>query len=291
VSARPLSYAVVTPVRNEEENLPRLAAAMAAQDLPPRAWVIVDTGSTDATPNIAAALSAAHPWVHVASSAGSAVPTRGGPIVRAFTAGLRGVEADVICKLDADLSFGPDYFARLLEAFAADDALGIASGICHERDDAGAWQPIYGTRSHVWGAARAYRQQCLRDVLPLEERQGWDEIDAIKAQIRGWRVGTLHDLPFRHHRPEGARDGGHRRWSDQGETAHFMGYRFGYLLARTLYRAPRDPASVAMLSGYARAAARRAPRCGDAAVVAHLRTEQAVRRLPVRVREAFGRAA
>ena len=71
----------------------------------------------------------------------------------------------------------------------------MTGGVCTELRN-GEWRPLYGTRSHIGGASRAYRWGCLQEVLPLEERRGWDEIDAIKAQIRGWRVGTLPDLVF-----------------------------------------------------------------------------------------------
>jgi glycosyltransferase involved in cell wall biosynthesis len=285
------SYAIVTPVRNESANLRRLGGCIAAQTRLPTAWVIVDTGSTDSTPEVVEALASEQPFVRALSIRGEAVPTRGGPIVRAFTTGVAALTEppDVVVKLDADLSFEPHYFESLVAAFDADDRLGLASGICTELTR-GEWCPIYGTRFHVWGASRAYRWRCLQEVLPLEERQGWDEIDSIKAQLAGWSARTLVDLPFRHHRPEGARDGGRRRWADQGDTAHYMGYRFSYLLVRTLYRAPRDPASLAMLGGYARAAARRQPRCADERVRGHLRTEQSLQRLPLRVREALGRA-
>ncbi len=45
-----LSYALVTPTRNEARDLPRLAGCLHAQTVAPRAWVIVDTGSDDDTP-------------------------------------------------------------------------------------------------------------------------------------------------------------------------------------------------------------------------------------------------
>jgi len=44
-----LTYAVITPVRDEAEHVARLAAALEGQTLTPAAWVIVDTGSTDDT--------------------------------------------------------------------------------------------------------------------------------------------------------------------------------------------------------------------------------------------------
>jgi hypothetical protein len=129
-------------------------------------------------------------------------------------------------------------------------------------------------------------------VLPLEECKGWDEIDSIKAHLRGWHARTLMDVPFRHHRPEGTRDGSSRAiWFGEGVAAYFMGYRFSYLLARSAWRMRQSPAAAAMVAGYLRAALRREPQCSDGDVRAHLRSEQSIRRLPLRLRESLGKAA
>jgi glycosyltransferase involved in cell wall biosynthesis len=287
-----LDYALVTPAWNEAENLPRLARRIASQTRLPTTWVIVDTGSTDATRERSAALAGAYSWVRGISIEATPV-ARGGPVVRGFTAGLlelRHELPDVVVKLDADVDFEEDYFDRLVGAFSTNPALGIASGLCYEQID-GEWRPGFGTRSHVWGASRAYRRECLRGVLPLEERQGWDEIDAIKAQLRGWEVGTLFDVAFRHLRPEGGRDGGRRRWFDQGDTARYMGYRFSYLVGRAIFRARRDPAALAMVSGYLGASLRRAPVLPDGDARAYVRRAQRLRELPLRAREARGKTA
>ena len=57
------SYGVVTPARDEAENLPRLAASLAAQTIVPQSWYIVDNGSTDGTLEVANALAAEQEWV------------------------------------------------------------------------------------------------------------------------------------------------------------------------------------------------------------------------------------
>jgi poly-beta-1,6-N-acetyl-D-glucosamine synthase len=283
-------YAVVTPARNEAANLVRLGSALAAQTQLPAAWVIVDNGSTDETRAVADRLARDHGWVQVL-----AVPAgrqaRGGPIVRAFHAGLidLAVSPDVVVKLDADVSMPPDHFERLLAAFAADPRLGIASGTCLERED-GEWREQHMTGTSVWGCARAYRKACLGQILPLDEHMGWDGLDALRAELRGWRCGRVRDLPFRHHRPEGARDGARTSaYAAQGRAAHYMGYRPSYLVLRALHRARSEPSALAMIAGYAAASVRRAPRCGDAEVIAHLRAEQRLRVLPARLREAGGR--
>jgi poly-beta-1,6-N-acetyl-D-glucosamine synthase len=280
-----LSYAVVTPARNEAANLPALAACLAEQTLPPARWIIVDNGSTDDTARVAGSLPAV-----VITADGERVPTRGGPVARAFTAGVQALAdpPDVVVKVDADITVAGDYFERLVAEFAADAELGIASGTCYELED-GEWRPQHVTGNRVRGASRAYRWACLQDVLPLEDRPGWDGIDELRAAARGWRTASFAHLPFHHHRAVGLRDASRRsRLFQTGRSNYYSGYRPSYLVARSLYKARREPVAVAMIAGYAAAAIRREPRA-DAAMRAKIRREQRLRVLPLRMREALGR--
>ena len=277
---RELTYALVTPLRNEAENLKRLSAAIDQQTQLPVAWIIVDNGSTDTTLADATELAQTRPWIRVISvPAEPGRPKPGAPIVRAFHAGLGELEEfpPVIVKLDADTSMEPDHFERLLAVFAAEPRLGIASGTCLEQRD-GTWEPVAVALGHVRGAVRAYRRECLREVLPLEERVGWDGIDGFKANVRGWTTRMLPELTFYHHRPVGTRDGAPAaRWQAQGEAAYYMGYRFSYLLLRSLYRARQQPQALAMSTSYLAAAIRREPRCRDADVRNYIRQKQRLR--------------
>jgi glycosyltransferase involved in cell wall biosynthesis len=291
LSERRFTYAAVTPVRNEEQNLERLSRSLVAQTRTPTRWVIVDNGSTDETAAMARDLAASNDWVSVISVAGERRPEPGAPIVRAFHAGLRELDpgADVIVKLDADVSMDPGHFEQLLDAFARDPELGIASGTCLEADPRGAWRAVPVTAGHVRGAVRAYRSDCLDQVLPLEERVGWDGIDELKAGVLGWKTQMLPELAFYHHRALGERDAGRAgRWQAQGRASHFMGYRFSYLVLRSLHHARRDRGALTMISSYLGAALRREPRYGDPAVRAYLREKQSLRNIGARARETRG---
>lgn len=286
-----LTYALVTPARDEAANLRGLGASVLFQTVLPLEWIVVDNGSTDETADVVARLAAGRPWVRFLEVPGDEAARPGAPVVRAFHSGLAALSSvpDVVVKLDADVSFDPDYFERLLTAFAADPRLGIAGGRCDELEN-GAWRERRVTAGHVRGAVRAYRWECLQDVLPLEEGMGWDGIDGLKANARGWTTEVVPGLAFRHHRAVGERDGARRaRWVAQGRGSWAMGYRPGYLAIRTIFRARRDPAALAMLWGYAAAAARRQPRVADPAARAKLRRHQSLRSLPLRAREALGR--
>lgn len=285
-----MRYALVNPVRNEAQNLPRLAESVLQQTLPATRWIIVDDSSEDATLEIANALAAEHPWITVVSRTGGGALARGGPVVRSFHAGLDALDEDVdiVVKLDADVTLAPDCMERLADAFGKDPRLGIASGTCF---DEAAGRDLFPTGDHVWGMARAYRSGCLADVLPLEERMGWDGVDEFKAHVFGWRTGVVDEARFCHHRQEGERDGSRWvAWERQGDVAWFMCYRPLYLVARAAYQGVREPAAVGMVVGYVRAALRRTPRLSDEAVVDRIRSEQRLRRLPRRFAEVIGRA-
>jgi glycosyltransferase involved in cell wall biosynthesis len=291
---RGVTYAVLTPVRDEAEELPRLAESLGRQTVPPALWLLIENGSSDDTLEVARRLEAEHGWIRVLVAPAGPPKQRGAPVVRALHAGLEVLERyDVVAKVDADVSLPAHYFERLLAAFAADPALGLASGECWEPGGRGerGWRHRPVTDTHVWGAARGYRWECLQDVLPLDERMGWDGIDQLRALTRGWTVARIPDLAFRHHRQEGARDASRRRvWAAQGSAAHYMGYRGSYVLLRTLHRARRERAAAAILVAYLAAALRREPRCPDVEVRRLLRRRQRARHLLRRAREAGPRS-
>ncbi|MGH2841016.1 MAG: glycosyltransferase family 2 protein, partial [Solirubrobacteraceae bacterium] len=280
----PRTYALITPVRDEEGNLPRLAAALERQTLLPSAWIIVDDGSRDRTADLLADLARKHAWIKPVDRGsdegrGVAAGRREGRDLVSFRLGITALDepVDVVMKLDADVDFDADYCERLMARFAADPALGIASGTCHE-PEGGEWVRRTKADTTVWGASRAYRWECVEDIFGLEPRMGWDGLDELLAHVRGMRTETFVDLPFRHHRPEGGREHSSlHQGAALGRASWYMGYRPSYLAMRAFYRARRQPTAVAMLWGYAAAALAREPRYANRAVVRLLRDRQRLR--------------
>ncbi|HWH92911.1 MAG TPA: glycosyltransferase [Baekduia sp.] len=286
-----LSYALVTPARNEAENLPRLAESVVAQTLPPAAWIIVDDHSDDGSLAWTQELAARHAFIQAVAWEG---PNNGAVSegrreardLHAFRAGLDALPApvDVVVKVDADTAFEPEYFERLLAKFAEQPDLGIAGGGCYEREN-GEWVLQSTAASHPRGASRAYRWVLVQDIRALEPRMGWDGLDEVKASLRGYRTQQFPELVFHHYRPEGARERHRlRARAVSGRASWFMGYRPTFLILRALHRARKDPAALAMIWGYFAEAAKRTPQCADKEVVAALRKRQALQTL---LREGF----
>jgi glycosyltransferase involved in cell wall biosynthesis len=286
-------YTLITPARDEAERLRALAPTVIAQTLRPAAWVIVDDGSTDATAHVVEALAHAHPWITLVRT-GDRIGAlrdgrREGRDLHALQTGIRSVKtpSELVVKLDADVTLPPDYFERIVEAFAADPRLGIASGSRYELSD-GAWRQIHLTGAAVEAQCRTYRWRCWDAIQPLDHCLGWDGVDEARAVVAGWRTLVLPGLGFRHHRVMGARDGRRlRARAAEGIAAHHMGYRPTYLLLRALWHARRDPSAVFMIWGFAGAALTGRPRC-ESAARAHVRRQQSLRQLARRAREVRG---
>jgi biofilm PGA synthesis N-glycosyltransferase PgaC len=277
-----LDYAIVTPARNERENLVRLAESVVAQDRRPAWWVIVDDGSDDGMDSVAAELARRHDWILVVGTGEGADELaegrRRGRDLLAFRRGIAALPApvDVFVKVDADTSFDADYFERLLARFADDPGLGIGGGCCYELSD-GEWERIKVAGSHPRGASRAYRWALREVVDELEPELGWDGVDEVMAELRGFHTAGFQDFGFRHHRKVGEREGRLRAGTALGRQAWYMGYRPTYLILRAVYRARENAASLAMVWGYAAAAVTGAPQCPHPTVTDRVREGQRLR--------------
>ncbi|MFK5582850.1 glycosyltransferase [Serinicoccus sp. LYQ131] len=265
-------YLIVTPVRDEEQYLERTIASIVNQVERPTTWVIVDDGSTDRTPSIAAAAALEHPWIRVHSMPPRAQRVLGAGVVQAFNEGLSTVDladVDFISKLDADLELDPRYFSVLMSRMEQDPRLGIASGQAWVRDEQGYESYERGAEEMSIGQAKFYRRETFDDIGGLVEALAWDGIDSHEARIRGWKSRAFADTELRVMtlRPEGASDRsvlrGRRR---RGRGQWILGSDPLFMIASTALRVRDKPAvlgSVNTLYGYANAALTRVRRHGN----------------------------
>lgn len=278
------AYVVVSPVRDEEEFLQKTIDSMVAQEHRPAEWVIVDDGSTDATPEIAAAASGAHEWIRVVTRDDRAREARGRgkPIVEAFNAGLAtvAVEHEFVVKMDGDLFVPPHYFEWVAKTFERYPRAGIAGGLglIPEGTD---WIPDQVGRHNVVGYIKAYRRACLDEIGGLQASMGWDGIDEYSARARGWTVHPLTELIVLHYRRRGARQAWWRARWDEGRGNAFMGYLPAFVILRAGYRAlvERPPilSGIVLFAGWAWSRGTRRPQVGDREAIEELRREQRAR--------------
>lgn len=281
----PRSYVVITPVRNEAAFIGRTIDSMVAQRHQPAQWVIVDDGSTDATAGLVEAAAQQHPWITLVCRPDRGYRQSGGGVVQAFYDGYRALHATdwaFLVKLDGDLSFAPDYFDRCFDHFAEQPSLGVAGGaVCVLDGDAIRIDSPGDPPFHVRGATKIYRRECWTAIEPLVQGPGWDTIDEVRANMRGWQTRTFPDTTLLQHRSTGVNDGTWGNWFKNGLANYITGYHPLFMFAkcaRRLFARPRLIAGLALWAGFCSGYLRRQPHVADAESVRYLRKQQ-LRRL------------
>src|SRR5262245_10554277 len=100
-------YALITPVRDEQQFLPRTIDSVTRQTILPREWMIVDDGSKDRTGEIIAKAARQHPWIYGVRRSDRGYRKWGAGIIEAFYEGFNALTCtdwEYMCKLDGDLS-------------------------------------------------------------------------------------------------------------------------------------------------------------------------------------------
>ncbi len=274
-----MKYVIITPVNNEELYIRLTLDSIVAQTVRPEQWIIVDDGSTDDTAKIIQEYVTRYAWIKQVTLPVGYRRELGAKVVQVFYEGYKSldVDYDFLVKLDADLSFEPDYFERLLGKFTEDSRLGIAGGGCFilVGDQ---WRLEKNPIDHVRGATKVYRKACFNEIGGLQLVNGWDGIDEWRAQMKGWKTHSFNELIIHHLRPTGAYYGKWRGYCKEGEDAFFLGYPWLIILARSLYHALSERPPLIMGAGifwgYLRSWLARKPQFGDTELIAFIRHKQ-----------------
>ena len=251
-------YVIVSPVKDEAKHVRLTLDSVVNQTITPAKWVIVDDGSSDETPRILADYAARYDWIEVVRIDRGAVRDLGVTEIRAFAEGyerVRNLPSDFVVKLDCDLDLPADYFERLFGEFEKDSRLGIASGVYLENHD-GQWLAVEMPDYHAAGASKVVRKKCFDQIDGFILYRGWDTVDEIKAQMRGWDTRHFPQITFRHLKREGSAMGSNRTNIFHGEIYYLTGGGVFFFLLKALHRSlngrPRVIAGLGMLWGYLR---------------------------------------
>jgi len=280
--ARPCTYVLVTPARNEARFIERTIGSVVAQTVRPARWVIVSDGSTDGTDDIVRKYTSEHDWIELVRMPERRERHFAGK-VHAFNAGYARVsdlKYDVIGSLDADISFDEDYFAFLLGRLAEDLRLGLVGTPFKGRST---YDYRFVSIEHVSGACQLFRRECFEEIggyVPIKGG-GVDHVAVINARMKGWKTRTFTEKVCVHHRELGSAQ--HRAWIARfkdGALDYALGGHPVWELFRTMYQMTRRPlvgGGVMLLAGYVWAMVRRAERPVSREFVEFRRREQMLR--------------
>ncbi len=279
-------YVLITPAKNEEAFIEGTIQAVVMQTILPLKWIIVSDHSTDRTCEIVERYQEKYPFLELLRLNGS--PERDyASKVRAFNSGYRRVrqlDYAFIGNLDADISFGSDYYERIIREFEKDPRLGIAGGFVVEKYR-GKEKTFTRNLQSVGCAIQFFRRECFEQIggyLPLK-MGGEDAVAENMAKMRGWTVRTFRELKVYHHRPMGT--GNWSRWKarfNQGREEYLLGYHPVFFFLKTLSRITHPPfllGSLLTLLGYGASVVKRERRPVPGDFVRYLRRGQKQRML------------
>lgn len=296
-------YCLITPCRDEAEYARRTLDSVVGQSVPPAQWVIVDDGSTDATPAILAEYAAKHPWIRIITRRDRGKRKVGPGVIDAFYAGYETIdpgEFDYVCKFDLDLDLPPRYFEILMERMEAEPRIGTCSGKPFFPPETLEGKParpreelLRGNHFDVGtlvseacgdemsvGMIKFYRTACFRQIGGFVRQVMWDGIDCHRCRMLGWIACSWDEkeLRFLHLRPMGSSHKGILTGRlRHGFGQYFMGSSLPYMTASAVFRMTRPPMVIggaAMWWGYVRSMLGRSPRYDDAEFRAFLRRYQ-----------------
>lgn len=233
---------VISSCRDEEDFIELTLRSVVNQACRPDRWIIVDDSSSDVTPDIVSRYAADHPWIEFLSRKRGGKRQLGPGVVSAFNVGLAHLgndSFDVIAKLDCDIEFGPDCFAKILAHFD-DPRVGIASGTTYFKIGTKLIFERYAPY-HVPGQAKFYRRACFEEIGGLQPIYGWDILDETDARRRGWITLSDPTITILHHRLQGAAFGALRGRLIWGRGAYAVGTHPIFAVARGLYRMAERP--------------------------------------------------
>jgi len=280
---RAARYVIVSPVRDEADNIERTIQSVVGQKLRPVEWFIVNDGSSDRTGELAEKASADHPWIHVIHRADRGFRAAGSGVMEAFYAGYESItesDWDFLVKLDGDLHFESDYFELCMEVFRNEPKLGIGGGVIYNLID-GVEVLEKHPRFHVRGATKIYRRACWEAIGGLVKEPGWDTMDEVHAQMLGWDTRSFFDNKLVQLRFTGDAAGQWKNWVKNGRACYLVGYHPLFILARAvshLFWVPYFTAAAGILWGYGSAGLKNVEKIAPDDLVRFLRRQQ-LRRL------------
>ena len=252
-----LKYVLITPARNEAVFIEKTLQSVVAQTHLPLRWVVVSDGSTDGTDELVEKYCAGRDWLELVR-----LPERKerhfAAKVHAFNSGLdrvRNLDFDVIGNLDADVSFGEDYLAYLVNQFERDPQLEVA-GTHYIEGDFHSYRDSFINVAHVNGQCQLFRRSCFDDIggyVPIKHG-GIDWVAVTTARMKGWTTRSFDGRTFYHHRKMGTAGGSEiSARFHYGKKDYFLGGHPLWQVFRSTFQLAKRPYVVggaSLMAGY-----------------------------------------
>ncbi|WP_372919042.1 glycosyltransferase family 2 protein [Salegentibacter sp.] len=224
-----MNFYIVIPAHNEAQFIGKTLQSLVRQSLPAKKIVVVNDGSTDATPEIVLKYAEENPEISLVHNFLQDPHEPGAKVIKAFRLGLETLDDnyDIICKFDADLIFPEDYLEKIAAHFRKPE-VGMAGGFCSiKQGESWELENLTG-KDHIRGALKAYKKDCFNAIGGLKPAMGWDTVDELLAQYHGWKIKTDKKLVVKHLKPTGTN---YNKSSKNKQGEAFYSLRYGLVIS------------------------------------------------------------
>lgn len=226
--------AIITPLKNEIENIKRLVHSISEQTIYIDTWIIVENGSTDGSRELLSEID------HVANVKNFKVVNFSLPnekyelgvkyatVVNVGFEQLRSSgyieQLDYLGILDADCFPPSNYYSELTSHMDADDSLGISSGLAYNEDGR------YDGKAKSWprGNCRLWKASCFLECGYYVGPSA-DALSVSAAELKGWQCEAARHIQYT------CREVGKKvDYKYYGKSAHFRGIPPTYAALKSL---------------------------------------------------------
>jgi len=250
-----MNYSIITTAKNEELFISETINSVINQTILPKEWIIVDDHSIDLTREIVRKFAKEYFWIKLidASDLEIRIKATGGRVATLFNLALSEInnDSDNIVKLDADISFLPDFFELLLSEFQKNEGLGVASGTLVFE---GKREKIDYSIQQTRGAVMVIKKCIIEKTggLFVSKGNGEDTQLSVAARYFGWETLSF-PIFFNHLKQEGSKNNSlYNHWVTgfyKGSIPYIYSY-FMYTQFKHIKRRPAVIGSVFQVFGY-----------------------------------------
>lgn len=228
------SYILLTPCKNEEENLPGLIKSIANQVIKPKVWVIVDDCSNDTSANILEEAIKNYSWIHnlkLRKKSQYNLDEHYSKICNigfcyAFKQAKKNNHSfEYIALSDADMIYPKDYFYQLIRFLQENEGYGIVSGnllILDSKKGNYEIQQAIDEFKYPLGTGRVWRKKTFEETGGYLITKAPDTVSNIKAILKGWKITQLSDVKYYQTRETGGKENLWKGYLSRGERAYYL---------------------------------------------------------------------
>ncbi|NLX47300.1 MAG: glycosyltransferase family 2 protein [Euryarchaeota archaeon] len=278
--------ALITPIRNERDQLAPLRDTVMRQETRPDLWVIVVGRSDDGSLEAAQETFSGLDWVEVVPQT-SYFPGHGHMnFARGVNDGLKRimeVEGDrpfqYLSKIDATVDLDADYFRKLTEELDSDDGLSLVCGVETFAGAKGKGVPVQPSGDEIIGFNdnRVYRREFLVGQGGYPVSISPDTVLLVRSHKAGWRQRVVTSTGYKEGRLGFSKEGAWSGYFQWGRGMYRLDYHPLLVLSVAVYFGLRfrpHYQGLALPLGFFRAFVGREERIDDAEVRKYFREER-----------------